>query len=81
MILIDTPRTDGYCHMVSDSIDELHLFAERIGVKRCWFENKRGKNQPHYDIKGYSVTKALREGAKMVSRKKLLYFLKENYGN
>jgi len=79
MILIDTPRKDGYCHMVSDSIEELHSFAQSIGVKKCWFENKKGKNQPHYDIKGYTVSRAMREGAKIVSRKKLLLFLKENY--
>jgi hypothetical protein len=80
MILIDTVRKDGYCHMVGSSIEELHTFAESIGVKRCWFENKRGKCQPHYDIKGYQITKALRNGAKLVSRRKLFVFLEETYG-
>lgn len=80
MILIDTPRKkDGYCHMVSDSIEELHEFAESINVKRCWFENKRGKNRPHYDIRGYTVLKALRAGAKQVSSKKVVEFLIKHY--
>lgn len=80
MVLIDTPRTkDGGCHMVTSSISELHEFAELIGVKRCWYENKRGKNRPHYDIKGDSITKAIDNGAIKVSRKELFMFLKEHY--
>lgn len=79
MILIDTQRKDGYCHMVASSIEELHEFAESIGVKKCWYENKRGKNQPHYDIKGYSITKALRNGAELVTRRELFEFLEEHY--
>ena len=80
IVLIDTPRKgDNGCHMVASSITELHEFAESIGVKRCWYENKRGKNEPHYDIKGYSVIKALRNGAEQVSRKELKNFLKEYY--
>lgn len=42
--------TDGI-HIISDtSVDELHQFADAHGIKRCWFENKRGKCRPHYDI-------------------------------
>jgi len=80
MILIDTKRKDGFCHMVSDSIDELHEFAESIGIKKCWYENKRGKNQPHYDIRGQSIIKALSSGAKLVPRRELFKFLEEHYG-
>lgn len=41
--------TDG-THIISDaSMQELHSFAQRVGIKRCWFENKRGKRHPHYD--------------------------------
>lgn len=80
MILIDTPRkNDRGCHMVASSISELHEFAESIGVKKCWYENKRGKKRPHYDIKGESITKAIENGAILVSRKELLEFLKEHY--
>lgn len=80
MILIDTQRKDGYCHMVGTTIEELHEFAESIGVKRCWYSNKKGKNRPHYDIKGYQITKALRNGAELVSRRILREFLTEHYG-
>jgi len=79
MVLIDTVRKDGYCHMVSATIHELHEFAETIGVKRCWYENNRGKKRPHYDIKGKQIEKALEAGAILVTRKELFQFLKENY--
>ena len=36
------------CHMVADTLDELHTMADRIGMSRRWFQNKSGK--PHYDI-------------------------------
>jgi hypothetical protein len=81
MVIFDTPRKkDGYSHMVATSIKELHEFAERIGVKRCWYCNKRGKNRPHYDIRYYTISRALRNGAKQVTRKELRNFLEEHYG-
>lgn len=65
--------------MVASSISELHEFAELIGIKRCWYENKGGKKNPHYDIKGESITKAIENGAILVTRKELLMFLREHY--
>ena len=35
------------CHMIADTLDELHAMADRIGVARRWFQDKR---IPHYDI-------------------------------
>jgi hypothetical protein len=29
------------CHMFSDSLDELHAFAARIGLRRAWFQDGR----------------------------------------
>ena len=41
-------HTVANCHMFTDAnIDELHAFAERIGMKREWFQDKR---IPHYDL-------------------------------
>lgn len=43
-------------HLIADSIEELHGFAVKIGLKRCWFHNPRrkstgsSKNHPHYDL-------------------------------
>ncbi|KAF1702868.1 DUF4031 domain-containing protein [Pseudoxanthomonas kaohsiungensis] len=43
-------RKVASCHMFSDSVDlaELHAMAERIGLKRAWFQNKG--RAPHYDL-------------------------------
>lgn len=35
------------CHMIADTLDELHSMANRIGIARRWFQDKR---TPHYDI-------------------------------
>jgi hypothetical protein len=37
-----------WCHMIADELDELHMMAERIGLKRSWFQ--KDSNHPHYDI-------------------------------
>lgn len=37
-----------WCHLFADSIEELHEFAERLGLRREWFQNK--KLFPHYDL-------------------------------
>jgi hypothetical protein len=80
MILIDSPNVDGWCHLVANTIPELHAFAERIGVKKCWFENKRGKNQPHYDIRKEMIEIVQQAGGKKVSNAELFLFLEKNYG-
>jgi len=36
-------------HLISDtSLEELHLFAESIGIKRCWYHSS--SSWIHYDI-------------------------------
>lgn len=32
------------CHMLADSVEELHAMADRIGIQRKWFQGD------HYDI-------------------------------
>lgn len=51
-----------YCHMTADSLDELHAFAESIGVKRCWFERSR-RGVPHYDLNPEARRRAVEAGA------------------
>lgn len=77
--LIDKP-TNGWSHLVSNNIPELHKFAQAIGVNKCWFENKRGKNQPHYDIKAVHFNKAIENGVIVVERKEIILFLRKNFG-
>lgn len=78
IILIDHPR-NGWCHMVGDTIPNLHSFADSIGLKRCWFQNKKNKNQPHYDVKGDMIEKAIKAGAIQVNSRDIIEFLKSHY--
>ncbi len=71
MILIDPPewwhRDRWWGHMVSDhSFDELHAFAERLGVPR------RGFDRDHYDIPSHAHDAAIAAGAVLVSSKELV---------
>lgn len=50
-----------WCHMVADSLDELHSFAKRLGLKRDWFQH--AATYPHYDVTNSMREKALRMGA------------------
>jgi len=45
----------------TDDIEELHLFAERIGLKREWFQPQ--SIIPHYDLMPATREAALRAGA------------------
>ena len=38
------------CHMMADTLDELHTMAEAIGMKREWFQHKGPGSLPHYDV-------------------------------
>ena len=42
-----TAYFDEIGHMIADSLGELHEFAGRIGLKRCWFQHH---GHPHYDL-------------------------------
>ena len=63
--------TDRF-HLISDtSINELHAFARKIKLKYEWFQNI--SRHPHYDLTTHnSVMRAVRNGAKVVSKKELV---------
>jgi hypothetical protein len=50
-----------WCHLVADSLDELHTFAHALGLKRDWFQHKT--RYPHYDVTISIREKALKLGA------------------
>jgi hypothetical protein len=60
----------SYAHMAADSIEELHEFAERIGVKRHFWH--ASKTAPHYDITTEQHALALQHGALLVSSREVL---------
>ena len=57
-------------HMVADTLEELHLMAENIGIAKRHFQNKKGK--PHYDICKQNKQKALELGAIEVDDRDLI---------
>ena len=44
------------CHLFADTLDELHDFASRMGLRRSWF-------QPHPRLLHYDLTAGLRDVA------------------
>lgn len=64
--------TRRWCHMATDGdIEELHLMAKKIGLKREWFQNKNIRH-PHYDLVSSKRALAIQIGAKSVSSKELI---------
>ena len=71
MILVDQLTDHGpkgvWCHLVSDqSLRELHGFAGKMGIKRCWFQ------RDHYDLSPGKRMRAIQMGAEPVSAKDLV---------
>lgn len=61
------------CHLIADDIYELHDLAMSIGLKVCWFQNKK---HPHYDISLEKKQLAIKKGAIEISRKDAIRILK-----
>lgn len=47
-------------HMTADTIEELHQMADKIGLKRSWFQDG---STPHYDVSESMRKLALKNGA------------------
>lgn len=62
------------CHMIADTLGELHAMAEKIGVARRWFQ-KNGRH-PHYDICKSKRALAVEAGAIEVDRRGLVDVMK-----
>lgn len=61
-------RKTSSCHMFTDEEDltSLHDVAQRIGMKRSWFQDK--KAAPHYDLTPSRRAEAIKAGAIEVGR-------------
>jgi hypothetical protein len=53
------------CHMLADTVGELHAMADVIGVNRKWFQNH---GTPHYDICLSKRSLAIKAGAQEIDR-------------
>lgn len=59
-------RGRRWAHLLADTLEELHRFAEALGVPRRAFQDKR--SGAHYDIDAALRERALTLGAVAVSR-------------
>jgi hypothetical protein len=59
-----------------EELESLHEFANNIGLKRDWFQNKPGK-MPHYDLHESRRVKALKLGAIELNRKNTVFIIKK----
>jgi hypothetical protein len=57
------------------SIENLHKMAEDLGIKRCWFHNKKGKE--HYDIPKKRL-KEIQSKCEVVDGREILKIIKQN---
>lgn len=56
-----------WSHMVADSLHELHTFAERLHLKREWFQH--ATLYPHYDVTQSVRAKAVALGAQVCDKR------------
>jgi hypothetical protein len=60
----DWGRWTGGGHLQADSLAELHTFAERMGLRREWFQSRPGRPEnDHYDLTVAGRELALELGA------------------
>ena len=64
---------DNKRHLVS--IQNLHLMADELNIKRCWFHNG---NKPHYDIPLRRINEITAK-CKIVSSKMILNIINEDF--
>jgi Protein of unknown function (DUF4031) len=60
------------CHMVADTLTELHEMALQVGLRREWFQDWPEASFPHYDITLSKRKLALEFGAVEVDRHQLV---------
>lgn len=62
------------CHLFANTLAELHEAADRIGLKRVWFQGH--PRLPHYDLTAAKRVAAIRAGATGVGREFLVDFMR-----
>lgn len=70
-------RHDQSCHLMCDpgELHDLHQFAQKIGLKRSWFQNKAGST-PHYDLTAGMRQFAVTHGAIEIDHKKCVEIIR-----
>lgn len=60
-------RWTSSTHLVADTLDELHAFAVKIGLRREWFQGDG--RLPHYDLNPGRFHAAVRAGVTVIERR------------
>lgn len=55
------------CHMFADTLDELHVMAKQLGLKREWFQNS--PTLKHYDLTPSKRNLAIAKGVISLNRR------------
>lgn len=78
-VYVDNERNDfrgmKMCHLVADTLDELHEFADKLHLRREWFQPD--VNMPHYDISQGKRRLAVNYGAIEVNRMQLVEMIRK----
>jgi hypothetical protein len=61
------------CHMVADSLEELHRMASSLDLRIEWFQ---GPDRPHYDLSMTKRAEAVERGALEVDERRIIEVLR-----
>lgn len=75
-VYVDTSRNRFgrmvMCHMIADTLDELHAMAAQCGMQRSWFQAPPKASFPHYDVCLTRKADAIRNGAIELQRREFV---------
>lgn len=63
------------CHMTTDTVAELRAMADRIGLARHWFQDRRVS---HYDINQKRRAVAVKAGAIEIDRRQTVSLIRKH---
>lgn len=64
-------------HLLADSVEELHAFAESIGLLREWYQPR---SFPHYDLAPSRWRRAVKAGARVIGRREVVSIMRRFRG-
>lgn len=63
-------RHSHWCHLTADTEEELHAFADLLGLRRSWYQRKGPTDYRwHYDVTPPKRARAVALGAREVDRR------------
>ncbi|MFA7454891.1 MAG: DUF4031 domain-containing protein [Desulfobulbaceae bacterium] len=67
---------DKSCHLLADSVEDLHRFAAKLGLRRSWFQDH--SILPHYDLTVGMRQRAIMQGAREIDSRELAKRIRED---